>query len=227
LIDWAQGCNDLSLGWRRTDSLQYSQKGGGGEVRHLASDGSATTIQRSHPCFISAADLTDDSPERQSSSASFHHDKYGFVAVDLARRCPSTRQPDAGLDLDLVNGVVERPTVDGGGRPPRELMPVDRTPLSESRRGRSDRGRARATPSTTPPRRVNFDVGVTQPAYRPACNCGSGTDHSPYYFKLDDNDGPVVTSTANDRSPLIAGHPVTSDSRHADVMIGSQGRDEL
>ena len=226
-----QGCHDLSLGWRRTDAVQYSQAGGGG-VHHLPTDGSATASQRSHACFVGAGDSTDDSPQRQSSSTSFHRgDQYGIV--DVARGPLSTRQPDAGLDLDLVDGVVDRTTIDGGGRPPRDPLPADRTPpfgnpTSLARREKNDRGLPRATTSAIPPRRVNFDVA--EPVYRPACNCGTlsgAADHSPYYFKLDDVDAAVVTSAASDRSPLIAGRPVTSDARHADVMISSQCRDQL
>jgi len=80
-----QGCHDLSLGWRRTDCVQYSQTGGGAANahHHLTADESSTVAQRAHPY------ATDDSPQRQTSSK-----LYGIVD-----RGPSTRQPRVGLDL--------------------------------------------------------------------------------------------------------------------------------
>jgi len=233
-----QGCHDLSLAWPRTNPVQYSQSGGS-HVHQLAFNDSTTSSQRRRPCSVSA-DSTDDSPVGQTTSVMFHCsdaerrdlcDKYGIVDADLDRCGFSTRQPDAGLapvDLDLVDGV------DGDGRPPRELSSVNRTPVygDEStlahQRNNDLAGmysQARHDVNSTTPRRVNFDDSG-----RPACNCGtlSGIDRSPYYFKLDEVDRAAVSTTVTtDRSPLIAGGPVTSHTRHSDVMISSQCCDQF
>jgi len=233
-----QGCHDLSLGWQRTDSVQYSQTGGGGgrgtgSVHRLDADVTATSA----PCYASAAD------DCQTSSMPFHCSDAGerrdqYSIIDLTRGGGggfSTRQPDAGLELDLVDGVLDR-TVDGaGGRALR--APADRTPPLLANPPTTA---PRPDKATMPPRRVNFDVAA-ESVRRPACSCGtlSGVDHSPYYFKLDDVTAPAVgaftapavgaSAAGSDRSPLIAaaGHPVTSHSRHADVTIGGQCREQL
>ena len=238
-LQCVQGCHDLSLAWPRTDSVQYSQPGVG-PIHQLAVNANASSSERRRACSVSATDSTDDSPV---TAGSFHCteaerrdlcDKYGIVDVDL-----STRQPDDGLapvDLDLVGGVVDRMTVDGGGLPRRELLAVNRVPLFGDKTTPALRdssgvfNQPRHAVNSTTPRRVNFDDGGTASAYRPVCKCGTlpGTDRSPYYFKLDEVDGAVVTaSVTTDRSPLIAGRPVTSDKRHSEVKIGSQCRDHF
>ena len=238
MLRCVKGCHDLSLAWPRTNSVQYSQPGGG-PLHQLAVNGSTTMSQRRRPCSVSATDSTDGSPVRQTAAVSFHCsdaerrdlcDKYGIVDADLDF---STRQPDAGLppvDLDLVDGVVDRMIADGGGRPPGEVLTVNRTPLfgdetTHSRCEKNDLDDVFSQPRhTATPWRVTFDDVSTGSSYRPACNCGTlpGTERSPYYFKLDEVDAVAVnTSITTDRSPLIAGRPVTSDKRHSDVIIGS------
>jgi len=235
-----QGCHDLSVAWPRNNSVQYSQP-----IHQLAVNGGASTStsQSRRPCSVIATDSTDDSPGRPTTTAvSFHCsnaerrdlcDKYGIDDADLDRCGFSTRQQDAGLpppvDLDLVDGVVDRMTVDGGGRRPRELLGVTRTPLfgdEETPPRREKNINLTGVFSYTAPRRVNFDEGDgTGSTCRRACKCGtlSGVERSPYYFKLDEVDVPAVgTSVTTDRSPLISGRAVTSDKRHSDDMIGDQ-----
>ena len=208
-----QSCRDL---WPRTNSLQHShQAAGGGDhlVCQLAPENSSTiTAQRRHPCVFSSTG--DGSAVPEPTSISFQYcsdaaerpdlsDKYGIVNVD--RGGLSTRQTDTGLDLDLVDGVVDRITVDE--RPTRvgDLLAADQAPLfgdpttlTPRRQKYHPLSQPRHDLSTStilPPRRVNFDVGGSESsAYRPVCNCGtlSGTDQSPYYFKLDDVDAATV-----------------------------------
>jgi len=248
--DVVQGCHDLSLAGPRTNSVQYSQPAGGPSHQlPVITSANTSTAQRRPPCSVSSSDSTDHKPVQQTSSTVPCHcseaerrdlcDKYGIVNADLGF---STRHPDAGLppvDLDLVDGVVDRMTVDVGGRPTRELLSVDGTPLfgdtsTLGPREKTDSPERHDTASTTTtiPRRVNFDDdNNTKFVCRPLCSCGTrpSVDRSPYYFKLNELDAPAVsTSVTTDRSPLIIGRPaVTSDKRHSDVMIGSQCRDQF
>ena len=221
-----QGCHDLPLPCPRSNSLHRSQTGGG--AAHQLGSTATSTTERRRPCSVSATDSTDDRPPvPQATAASFHCsdaerrdlcDKYGIVDADLDRCGLSTRHPDAGLqpvDLDLVDGVVDR-------------MIVDTTALSRSEKNELAGVFSQAhhdIANSAIPRRVNFGDGNTDSACRPLCNCGTrpSIDRSPYYFKLNEVDGAAIsTSVATDRSPLIIGGPVTSDKRHSDVMTGSQ-----
>lgn len=243
--------------WPRTSSLRYGHTDVG-PVRQLAVDGSTgSSAQRRRPPRA-VTDAADPSPAA-AAPAAFHRanterhglrDNYGIADTDLG---PLYGQPNAGgglppVDLDLVDGVVDRGvTVDGGGR---ELLALETAPLSPRRRPMKNGAPSPAfSPATrhdvdtitstvpAPPRRVNFDSGSESAVRRPPCQCartlpGSTADRCwPYLFKLDDPDAPVAvtTSLTTDRSPLISagGRPVTSDIRHSDVITASQCREQF
>ena len=136
-----QGCHDLSLGWRRTDCVQYSQTGGGAANahHHLTADESSTVAQRAHPYS------TDDSPQRQTS--------YGIVDRGF-----STRQPDDLLDL---GGGLRHLTADESSTAAQRTHPClvgdsadsPQRQTSSKLYGIVDRG-----PSTRQPR-VGLDLG--------------------------------------------------------------------
>jgi len=161
---------------------------------------------------------TDLTASRQTTAAVSLHcgeaehrdlcDKY----VDATACVFSTRQPNSGLpapvDPDIVDGVVDGAS---GERLSRELLAVGRTPLFSygTTQPRNLHGVLYSQVRyPTTPRRVNLDG-------RPACNCGSLAE-SPYYFKLNEVDAAAVSGVCvtTDRSPLIAGHPLTSVAGH-------------